>query len=157
MTECISTCKSYLHISDIQINHTPYNSSSLSHGQKVLDVAIKGTTEEPMRCEVRLIIKNLSGTPLANYIPGCYTGKLIDVQPGAFSIERHIQLPKYMADGDYLVDLYLHEPYRQDFFQAKDCMTLHIEGFYDDYAHTLVLPTEGFIGLEPVELPKSKV
>lgn len=150
MTDYIRNCKSYLKISEIQINNTPYNTTSLTPNQEVLDVFIKGTTKEPMKCEVRMIIKKLDGTPLAGFVEGCYTGRLCDIQPGEFSFERHIRLPKYMSDGNYLIDIYLHEPYRQDFFQAQNCQTMHVEGFYDQYAKTLALSTEGFIGLESV-------
>ena len=114
MTDCINRCKSYLKINEIKINNTPYNYTSLAHGQEVLDVFIKGTTQEPMRCEVRMIIKKFDGTPLAGFVEGAYTGRLCDVQPGEFTFERHIRLPKYLANGDYLIDLYLHEPYRQE-------------------------------------------
>ena len=150
MTDYIRNHKSYLKINEIQINDTPYNASSLTPGQQVLDVLIKGTTKDPMRCEVRLIIKKLDGTPMAGYVEGAYTGRLCDIQPGNFTFERHIRLPKYMADGDYLIDIYLHEPYRQVFFQAPNCHTIHIEGFYNQYAKTLALSSEGFIGLESV-------
>lgn len=98
-----------------------------------------------------MIIKKLDGTPLASFVEGCYTGRLCDIQPGEFTFERHIRLPKYMSDGDYLIDMYLHEPYRQDFFQAQNCLTMHVEGFYDQYAKTLSLSSEGFIGLESVQ------
>lgn len=150
MTDCINRCKSYLKINEIKINNTPYNYTSLAHGQEVLDVFIKGTTQEPMRCEVRMIIKKFDGTPLAGFVEGAYTGRLCDVQPGEFTFERHIRLPKYLANGDYLIDLYLHEPYRQDFFEAQNCMILRIEGFYEQYAKPIVLSSEGFIGLESV-------
>lgn len=150
MTDSITKCKSYLNITEIQINNTPYNTTSLTQGQEVLDVLIKGTTSEPMRCEVRMIIKKLDGTPLAGFIEGAYTGRLCDVKPGTFTFERHIRLPKYMANGNYLIDLYLHEPYRQDFFQAENCMVLHIDGFYEQYAKPIILSSEGFIGLESV-------
>ena len=103
-----------------------------------------------MRCEVRMIIKKLDGTPLAGFVEACYTGRLCDIQPGEFTFDRHIRLPKYLADGDYLIDIYLHEPYRQNFFEAHNCQTLHVEGFYDQYARTLTLSSEGFIGLESV-------
>ena len=150
MTDCINRCKSYLKINEIKINNTPYNYTSLALGQEVLDVFIKGTTQEPMRCVVRMIIKKFDGTPLAGFVEGAYTGRLCDVQPGEFTFERHIRLPKYLANGDYLIDLYLHEPYRQDFFEAQNCMTLRIEGFYEQYAKPIVLSSEGFIGLESV-------
>ena len=150
ITDGIRKCKSYLKINEIQVNGTPYNTTALSHHQEVLDVIIKGTTEEPMRCDLRMIIKSTNGTPLAGYVPGCYTGELYNIQPGKFTIERHIRLPRYMSDGDYLIELYLHEPCRQDFFEAPDCLRMHIEGFYEPYAHSLSLSCEGFIGLESV-------
>lgn len=150
MTDCINRCMSYLKINEININNTPYNYTSLAHGQEVLDVFIKGTTTEPMRCEVRMIIKKFDGTPLAGFVEGAYTGCLCDIQPGDFTFERHIRLPRYLANGDYFIDLYLHEPYRQDFFEAQNCMTLRIEGFYEQYAKSIVLSSEGFIGLESV-------
>ena len=152
ITEYIMNCKSYLKINEIQINNTPYNKTSLSQGQEILDVLIKGHTTEPMKCEVRLIIKKLDGTPMAGFVEGSYTGCLCNLQPGDFSIERHIRLPKYMANGDYIIDINLHEPGVQAFFQAPNCLTLHVEGFYDQYAMSMYLPTEGFIGLESVNI-----
>ena len=150
IVDCISRCRSYLKISEIQINNTPYNTTAIHHGQEVLDVLIKGTTTEPMRCEVRLIIKKLDGTPMAGFAEGFYTGRLCDIQPGDFTFDRHIRLPKYMANGNYLIDLYLNEPYRQNFFIAQDCQRLSIEGFFDQFAHTMRLSSDGFIGLESV-------
>ena len=141
---------SYLIITDIQINNSPYNTTAIHHGQEVLDVLITGNTKEPMKCDIRMIIKKLDGTPLVGMVEGCYTGFLYDIQPGDFTLERHFRLPKYMADGDYLIDLYLQEPFVQHFFEAKDCMTIHIDGFYDAYARSLALSTEGFIGLESI-------
>ena len=148
ITEYITNCKSFLKISEIQINNTPYNVTSLAQGQEVLDVQIKGHTSEPMNCEVKMIIRKLDGTPMASLIEGRYTGKLFHVACGDFSIQKHIRLPKYMADGDYLIDINLHEPYVQNFFNTQNCMTLHIEGFYNRFAKPIDLSTEGFLGLE---------
>ena len=150
ITDCIQECKSFLRISDIQINNTSYNSTTLVHGQEVLDVLIKGTTIEPMKCDIKLIIKKQDGTPMACFIEGRYKGLLYDIQPGEFTFSRHIRLPKYLADGVYNIDLYLHEPYRQDFFQAPNCHTINIEGLFDQYAHPINLTNDGFIGLESV-------
>ena len=150
MTDCIQECKSFLRISEIQINNTPYNTTSLAHGQEVLDVQIKGKTQEPMSCDIKLIIKKQDGTPLACFMEGRYKGCLYDIQPGKFTIDRHIRLPKYLAHGVYTIDLSLHEPFRQHFFQAPNCQTILIEGFYDQYAHPIKLSKEGFLGLESV-------
>ena len=150
MTDYITNCKSFLKISEIQINHTPFNSTSLAQGQEVLDVFLKGETQEPIRCDIKLVIRKSDETPMACFVEGRYKGHLNDIQPGEFAIERHIRLPKYMADGVYIIDMALYEPNCQVFFKAPNCQNIHIEGFYDQYAHPINLSRDGFLGLESV-------
>ena len=147
IVDSIQKKKDYLEISEILINGTAENRTELKNGQESLDIVIRGETHEAMKCEVKFIIKKLDGTPMAALIEGRYTGKLIDVAPGPFEIVKHIRLPKYMADGDYVVDLHLHQPYTYTFFEANNCQNIHIEGFYDSFAHPMSLRGEGFIGL----------
>lgn len=147
MKDYIKNCKSYLKIHEIQINNTSYNMTSLTQGQEVLDVLIKGNTTEPMRCEVKMVVKKPDETPMASLIEGRYKGQLYNIGRGEFTIHKQILLPKYLADGDYVIDMILHEPYVQDFFQAKNCQIIHIEGFHEKYAKSLDLSSEGFIGL----------
>ena len=151
MTDYIDFCKSYLRINKIEVNHTPYNYSSLSQGQEVLDLLLEGTTQEPMKCEICLVIKKLDGTPMAALVEGSYTGSMQKLQPGDFKFKRQIRLPKYMADGDYLIDIKLHEPSVQKFLSATNCQTLHIEGFYEPFACSMSLSKEGLIGLESLQ------
>ena len=148
IVDSIRKKKDYLDITEILINGTAENHTVLQNGQAFLDIVIRGETREAMKCEVKFIIKKLDGTPMAALIGGRYTGKLIDIAPGPFEIVKHIRLPKYMADGDYLVDLHLHQPYIQTFFMADGCLSFHAEGFYDSFAHPMVLKDEGFLGLE---------
>ena len=148
ITDSITMKKSYLTISEILINGTAANHTSLAPGQEFLDIVIRGTTTEPMKCEVKFIIKKMDGTPMAALVEGRYTGKLISIDPGAFEIRKRISLPKYLADGDYLIDLDLHQPMTQDYFCARNCMRLEIKGFYEQFARPLYLSKEGFIGLE---------
>jgi ABC-type branched-subunit amino acid transport system ATPase component len=148
MVDGINKVKSFLKIADIQINGTPYNHTVLSHDQRVLDVLIKGTTSEEMRCAVQLVFRSLDGMALASFAEGRYKSHLVDIQPGDFEIARHIALPQYLADGDFTVDLYIHEPEVQDFLEAKSIQTLHIEGRHDPYAQNLRLDADGFVGFE---------
>ena len=150
ITNSISYCKTFLSISYISINGTEINFTSLTPHQEFMDLVIKGETREAIKCDVKLIIKNMDGIPLATLIEGRYKGKLFDIQPGYFEITKHILLPKYMADGDFLLDLYLIQPGYHDFFHALGCCTLHIEGFYDEFANPMVSRLEGLVGLESV-------
>ena len=140
--------KDFIEISEILINGTAENHTALQRGQEFLDVVIQGETREAMKCEVKLTIKKLDGTPMASLIEGRYTGHLLSFERGPFLVQKKIILPQYLADGDYLIDLYLHQPIIQDFFSAKNCMLLHIEGYYNQYARPLVLQDEGFLGLK---------
>ncbi len=152
ITDSIGKRKNYLKIDEITINGTSQNSTTLHHGQTHLDVTIKGSTQELMKCEIKLIIKKMDGTPMASLVEGRYTGNLYEIASGPFTITKRIHLPKYIADGHYTVDLWLHQPTVQDFFEALNCTTIRIEGFYDQYALPLNLNREGFLGLESEEL-----
>ena len=146
----ITQCKTYIKIDEIKINNTPYNYSLLSHGQEVLDILVKGYTQETTRCEIKMVIKKPDDTPMAAFIEGHYKGKVIILEAGEFTIKKRIKLPKYMADGSYIIDFYLHDPNVQYLVVAKNCMTLKFEGFYEQFTRTLELSKEGFIGLESV-------
>ena len=149
--ECISNKKSYLEIYDIQINGSSSVNTSLKPGQKELDLMIHGVTQDPLKCEIKMIIKKMDGTPMASLIEGRNKGYHFDVHPGEFVFRKRISLPRYLANGDYLVDLYFVQPMIPDYFFAPSCLTLHVEGFYDQFGDPLNLSNEGFIGLESVE------
>lgn len=148
IVDAITYRKDYISIASIEINGSESNRQTINKRQDYLDVTIKGETTNPIKCDVKLIIKRLDGTPLAAYIEGRYTDKLITLQPGPFEINRRIRLPRYLANGDFIIDLYLNQPSTQDFFRARGCLNLHIEGFYDPFSRPLILGKDGFIGLE---------
>ncbi len=148
IVDAISYRKDYISISSISINGSESNRQSINRRQDFLEVAIKGETDNPIKCEIKLIIRKVDGTPVASFIEGRYSDKIINLSPGPFEIVKRIRLPKYIANGDYLIDLGLNQPLTQDFFRAGSCMSLHIEGFYDPYCHPLILRRDGFIGLE---------
>jgi lipopolysaccharide transport system ATP-binding protein len=143
--------RNFITVDEISFNGTTYNTSSLKPDQQYLQLCIKGYTSEPMNCEVRMTIKKIDGTPMASLIEGRYKGRTYKVPAGPFCIEKKIRLPRYLADGDYLVDIDLHEPLVQDFFRAPNSVSLHIEGFYEHFANPVNLAREGFIGLESCE------
>lgn len=148
IVDAITYRKNYISIASIEINGSESNRQTINKRQDFLDITIKGETANPIKCDVKLIIKRLDGTPLAAYIEGRYTDKLITLQPGPFEINRRIRLPRYLANGDFIIDLYLNQPSTQDFFRARGCLNLHIEGFYDPFTRPLILGKDGFIGLE---------
>ena len=127
--DSLSYRKDWLNITYLNINGTETVTTTLTPHQTHLDVIIRGMTQEFMKCEVKLIIKKLDGTPMVSFIEGRYKGILLNIAPGPFEIVKHIRLPRYLANGDYLIDLYLVQPGFHDFFRALNCCILHIEGF----------------------------
>ena len=150
ISELVCYHKDYIQIEEIRLNGTIENQSSISSNQEYLDLEIKGKTTEPINCEVKMILKNSSGAPVASLMEGRYKGKLFDITPGSFVIKKHIKLPKYMGRGTYIVDLDLHQPTIQDFFRARNCARLYVDGSYDQFALPMNLSAEGFMGLESV-------
>jgi lipopolysaccharide transport system ATP-binding protein len=140
--------KDYLIIDDILINGSSANRTTLVPKQGFLDIVIQGKTSEEMTCNVRLIIKKLDGTPLATLNEALYSGRLLDIAPGSFEIHKHVRLPKYMANGEYLVDLLLYQPSVMDYLKVRNGLCVRIEGFFDSFARPLDLKIDGFLGLE---------
>ena len=150
IVDCIEYKKGFLTIDEILMNGTSANRTTLTPRQEVLDVIIRGNTQEEMNCNVRLILKKLDGTPLATFNEALYSSRLLHIPPGPFEIQKHIRLPKYIADGEYLVDLLLYHPSVVDYLKVRNCQHLQVEGFFDPFAHPLDLKIDGFIGLEPI-------
>ena len=139
--------KNYISVDEILINGTSSNHTALKAGQRSLPIHIKGFTQDTIKCEIRLTIKKLDGTPLASFAEGRYSGRFYDIPAGEFVIDKSIHLPQYMADGDYLADIRICQ-HNRDLLRAVNCLSIHIEGFYDQYALSMRLSQDGFLGLE---------
>ena len=140
----------YISISDIKINGTSSSYSTISYDQEYLEVEIAGHTTEKIKAGVKLIIRNFSGTPVAVFMEGRYTWKIKEIPEGNFLLVRKIVLPKYLAKGNFTIDLILHQPLTCDFFVAEGCATIFCDGKFDPYTNPIQLETEGFIGLESI-------
>ena len=148
ISDAISYRKDYISISTITINGSESNRQIINRRQDFMEVTVKGVTDNPIKCNIIMVIKKLDGTPVASYIEGRYTDEIFSFSSGPFEISKRIRLPKYIANGYYIVDLSLFQPSTQYYFRAPGCLTLQIDGFYDNFARPLILGQHGFIGLE---------
>ena len=140
--------KDFLSIKEILVNGSSANKTALAPRQEFLDIVIRGNTGEKMTCNVRLIIKKIDGTPLATLNEALYSGRLLTIAPGPFEIHKRVHLPKYIADGEYLMDLLLYQPSVMDYLKVRNGLCVRIEGFFDSFARPLDLKIDGFLGLE---------
>ena len=146
----IKSKKNWLNITKIEINGTENCKSTIASGQEVLTLVIEGETEEPMQTDVMLILKNRDEVPMAALAEGHTLGRMEKIERGHFRIERSIRLPKFLSDGDFVVDLYLHHPMIEYQMQAPSCAKIHSEGYRDNFGRALKLREEGFCGLETI-------
>ena len=151
IADCIKSKKSWLNITKIEINGTENRKSTIVSGQEFLTLVVEGETSEPMGTDVMLILKNRDDVPLASLAEGHCCGRIEKIERGTFRIERTIRLPKYLSEGDYIADLYLHHPMVEYQMKAPSCVKLHSEGYRENFGRALRLGEEGFCGLESVE------
>ena len=148
ITDSVKYCKNWLKIAKIEINGTENRHSTIISGQEVLSLVIEGETKEPMATDVMVILKNRDEIPMASLAEGHYRGRIERIEKGRFSIERKIRLPKFLSEGDYIVDLYMHHPMVEYQMQAPACAKIRSEGYHEEFGRALKLSEEGFCGLE---------
>ena len=144
----IAWAKHTLSIDDIEINHTTKSFSTITSNQQILNVKIKGYTQEDILVDTILTFKNKDEVPMASLAEGHCKGKMQNIKSGNFELEYNIQLPKILSNGDYIIDLYLHHPMVEWFMEAPHCAEIHINGYQENFGRALHVKEEGFIGLE---------
>lgn len=143
--------QSYITVSEVSLNGTTSSHSTITSDQEYIDLNIVGHTDVPMKCDVKLILRNTSGVPVGLYMEGRYKDRIDTFSAGDFQISRKIALPHYLAKGDLVVDLILYQPQTRDYFVAEHCAVLSSMGKFDAYGRPIILNREGLIGLESYE------
>ena len=146
--ERIKYKKSYLSISKIILNGSESRQSIIKSGQKNMNLIIEGYSYENFKTDPMVIIKNQGGIPVASFAEGHYRGKLENISKGNFRIEREIILPKFISEGDYIIDLALHHPMVEYQLKIPEAAEIHAEGNFENAGRVLKLGEEGFLGLE---------
>ncbi len=136
----------YLDNLRISFNGTEQTESIIYGNQETVEIKIEGHTSVPIEASVKVIFKTLSGTPIMSYAEGRCTG-VLEHFDGDFSYVRNICLPKYKAQGDYMIDICLHKPSVLDYFYAKDCAIVHAQHSEDINGYPLKLNSEGAFSL----------
>lgn len=136
------------HFKNLRIffNGTERSESSVKADQKFIEIKIEGFTSVPIDVAVKLIFKTLSGVPIMCYAEGRCTGALEHLE-GDFCYVKKICLPKYLAQGDYVIDIGMHKPSVIDYFYAKDCAVVHVLNSNEIRGIPLKLGCEGAFSL----------
>ena len=148
LVDSIQQKKIWLEIDRIELNGTEERSSFIESGQQCVSLVIEGRTSESFRTDPMLILKNSENIPLATLAEGHYLGKIEYIEEGPFRIEREIILPKFLANGNYIVDLALHHPMIEYQMLAPGAAELRVEGYFEEGGRALNLREEGVFGLQ---------
>lgn len=145
--EGIKYKKDWLDIHRIEINGTEYNRSVIKSGQELLTLVIEGYGREDFKTDPMIIIKNREGVPLASLAEGHTKERIEQIPKGAFKIEREILLPKFLNQGEIIVDLYLHHPMTEWQLHIPEATELYTEGFNEGLMRASCISDEVFFAL----------
>ena len=141
----------FITVDKIEINGTPYTDSTITSNQEYIEILYEGTTTEPFKANVQLKFFNQSEMPMATYSEGIYKGIIEDVPVGKFSICRKIRLPRYISQGDYVLEFEVNARTKANLNRtlwAKRCANIHVDGSTEQFGFPLSARWEGFLGLD---------
>ena len=148
--EGITYKKDWLDIYRIEINGTEYNRSVIKSGQEVLTLVIEGYAREDFKTDPMLIIKNRGGVSLASLAEGHSKGRIKTIAKGSFKIERTINLPKFLSQGDLIIDLSLHHPMSELQLRIPEASILQSQGYFESGGRAGILNQEGLFLLSTI-------
>ena len=148
--DAIKFKKDYITIDTIKINGSDANFVNIKSQQEFIDVEVQGFTDEPLKIEMKLYIRNTSGVAMAALIEGRYRANVLEIPAGAFVLKKRIKVPRFVSSGDYIMDIYLHQPLIQDYVCAPSCANIHFDGNFEGFGKPLIGHADGFFGLETV-------
>ena len=144
----IAWTSSFLKISRIELNGTPFSESIITSNQTTLEFFLEGiTTEIIPDLDVRIEFRNMQGIPMAILAEGHYRGITKTITTKVFTIKKTIKLPRFLSSGDYLIDIFLHQPNVCHYMHAPHCAVIHVDGGVAQFGQPLICDRDGIIGL----------
>lgn len=150
IVDAITLCADYLHIDYISFNGTENRETTIVSNQPTVKLVIKGHTDKAIDAEPKVIFKTSSGIPVMAYAEGRNLGKWEHIN-GDFTISRTIELPAFLAKGEYILDIWLHKPQVMDYMCAANCINMCADGNHAAFGHPVELHGFGVIGLTSTE------
>ena len=147
ITDYIQKKKSFIDIDNILINGASFSETTIHTNQKTIEVKVTGTISVPLKMDIKMVFRSLEGQPLATFSNPIYNKDACRFEKGYFEIYYEIELPRFIGEGDIIVDLNIFEPRTQDFLVANGCARLHFEGNMNEYYRPIRMKDEGFLGL----------
>jgi lipopolysaccharide transport system ATP-binding protein len=142
---------SFIEIKEISFNGSENDITTITQNQRYIDISVSGRTDITIFADIAFRISTIDNVPVATFDNGHFRGESEKIEPGDFTIERRIQLPRYLFCGEYKVGITLHQPDITSYFWAPDCVLMYIEGSSSMHGKVLNSKQSGFMGLEIME------
>lgn len=146
--EGITYKKDWLDIERIELNGTEDHYSIIKSGQEILTLIIEGNTKEDFKTDLMLILRDRGGVPLASLAEGHTKGRIEFIKKGFFKIEKKIILPKFLSEGDLVVDLSLHHPMVEYQLRIPNASSLQCQGYFESGGRAGILNEQGLFQLQ---------
>ena len=138
-----------LSLSKIVFNGISTTHSTITNEQKSIDILIEGETLQILPdADLMIVFRKKNGEAVATFAEGHYKAKTTTIRPGKFIIHKSISIPKYIASGEYVIDIQIHKPNHCFYMNAAACAIIQIEGHCDKGGRSLMAQRDGFLGLE---------
>lgn len=136
-------------VESIKINGTDSTHIDMESGKHTIDIEVCGYLKTEMKMDLQIQLSRKDDVIMATYAESKYMARVDKWEKGNFVIKRTVELPKYLAAGEYKLNFLLYEPRVQDLVQGMACCNIHVEGCYKTFGRPLYLESEGFCGLLP--------
>jgi lipopolysaccharide transport system ATP-binding protein len=107
ITDFISKCHPSVRVHDISVNGVSSHEVMLPSENTVLDLRICGQIFDPMRIDLEVWLTDMNESPLAFYGAGHEHGMTAPRPVGPFQINKKLELPGCLNQGDYWLNISL--------------------------------------------------
>jgi len=138
----------YITIDQVSFNNSTVDKTDLAPGQQFLEISLSGETSMELFAELSFNISSMDGMVVASYDEGHFESKVEKIEVGRFQITRKAKLPKYLFQGNYLVNVFLHQPGVTSYVTIPNGIYMHVTGSAGEFGRVLEARYNGFMGLE---------
>ena len=140
----------YVEITEVLFNGSSRDVTVISQNQRYVDFSVSGKTSMTIFADIAFRVSTMDDVPVATFDDGHFRGESKKIEPGSFTINKRVQLPQYLFQGEYKVGITMHQPDVTSYFWAPDCVLMNVEGSSSKFGKVLKSRESGFMGLETV-------
>jgi len=121
---CGKAQDSTVKVAHISVNGSEAGALEIGIENTTLTIAVKGIATQRVRLDIEGQLRDSSGGIVGQFSPTRLHGNLQAIDPGSFSLETSVVLPK-LNKGTYNLDIWLTEPMVKGFWEFNQCLRIY--------------------------------